>query len=262
MERKYREIKGWIPRGHRNVILSVPDDIWANNSTNVHCCSSPVWPGSPPLCLLTVCLSPTSCNTLAMRINWPRSERQMDQGVVTTALTISSARRYTFIPIIRLHVACALCTVHCALILVKTYKHKYWTGDKWRTFLGNFREKIPGTLVCAAEMIVRIMSNFWNTELNLNYIWRFNSCLIESSPFLVTTTKLLINFTEMYVDFEQPTRSMGKGRVVKLLTWLLEDVLSNRCAVNICKHLRLAFFEPCIVTCRCNENRQNARFLH
>jgi hypothetical protein len=41
VERKYREIKGWILRGHRKVILSVPDDIWATNSTYVHCCSSP-----------------------------------------------------------------------------------------------------------------------------------------------------------------------------------------------------------------------------
>jgi hypothetical protein len=43
---------------------------------------------------------------------------------------------------------------------------------------------------------------------------------------------------------------------------LLEDVLTNRYGVDICKLLRLKFPEPCIVIYRCNENRQNGRFLH
>jgi len=39
--RKCWESKEWIPRGHRNVILSIPGDIWAANNTYVHCWSSP-----------------------------------------------------------------------------------------------------------------------------------------------------------------------------------------------------------------------------
>jgi len=46
---------------------------------------------------------------------------------------------------------------------------------------------------------------------------------------------------EINFDFEQQARNLGKSRVIKLLIRLLEDVLSNHCAVKCCKHLRLTF---------------------